>query len=385
MFDPSPGSRPTALELARALCPILDHPDATVPMRCAAPRTDECPLTLHGATPATARGRDIALLPGGLGAALAEAHVQLSLVGHEAHAVSVADSVLALDPTHDVALALRAIALTRQWNLTSFAHRANIGERAAEAVSVALRSASHLGTSHLADALVADYSGDIAYAVRALRRAIALEPLNSFAQEVLGRLEIEGGLGGLDRLRLAFGLDTSRLSAHVHIARELYFEGSVREALELLDELDRVRPDTNETRTLRCGLALWSRDVDMAARLLATFPTESPNILGAFRRLLETLIGARPFDETFEYIGVLNAVHTTPKRRAFYCQLWAELCGAFERLDGLRFVVHAAQLPLSDLRWLDACPALDVYRSEPAFKYARTLVEDRLTQAFDAR
>jgi len=385
MLDPSPSSRPTGLELEQALCAMLDHPEATVPVREGGSRAASSSLASRPSAGPSPSSRDIGLLPDGLGVALAEAHANLSLVGSEAPAVAVADAILARDRTHDVALALRAVALTRHWNLTSFEHRADIAERAAEAVSEALRGASHLAMSHLADALVADYSGDIAYAVRALRRAIAHEPLNAFAHEVLGRLELEGGLGGVDRLRLAFGLDMNRVSAHALIARALYFDGRVREAFEVLDEIDRIRSDANETRTLRCRLALWSRDLDAAAWLLASFPKDSPHIYGAFRRILETLTGARSFDDTFEYIEVLNAVHTTPKRRAFYCQLWAELCGAFERPVGLRYVVHAAQLPLSDLRWLDACPALDMYRAEPAFKYARTLVEDRLTQAFETR
>ena len=377
MLARQPEARPTAAEIERLLCNMFDLPHTV-------PGVATSPPSLGSVEPPTARvsrSSDLGALPDGLGVALAEGHAALATVGHESQAIAAADAVLARDPCHDVALGLRALALTRKWHLTSFEGRDDVAERAAEAVAAALRGASHLATSHVADALVADYSGNFAYAARALRRAIAIDPMHAFAHEVLGRIEIEAGIGGIERLRLALALDGNRVAVLALVARELHFSGDVDGASNLLDELDRIRPDTSEARSLRCRIAVWERDVDAARRVRAMFPAQVPAIGGAFARMLDVVLGTVSFDEAHAYIATLESVQTSPKRRAFYYQLWAEFCGAFGRPEGLRYIVHAAQAPLSDLRWLDACSALDAYRREPAFKYAHTLVEDRLTLA----
>lgn len=391
MLAPTPSERPTALEAERGLCALLDRvgPLVVDPVDAPPPADTDATHALRDRAHPSRIGRatssasaDPATLPDSLGLALAVAYASLAVVGQEADAAAVAARALEVDGTLDVALSLRALALARHWNLTHLDQAEDIAERAAEAVAEALRQAGHLADTHLADALVGDYSGDVAYAVRALRRALALDPLHAFSHEVLGRIEIEGGRGGVERLRMAFARDTSRHSTHALIARELYFEGDRAGAEHILTELERLRPAMNETRTLRCRIALWERDRATAERLLATLPHEGPPILDALRAMLEALTGAGTLERAIECMSLLQTVRTTPKRHAFHCQLWAELLGTFERPEGLRYVVHAAQLPLSDLRWLEACPSLDRYRAEPAFKYARALVEDRIDEAF---
>jgi serine/threonine protein kinase len=390
MLAVRPSDRPSANDLEAQLCAALDvvlKPSTSSSASRSRPRSEFDPeatvvrQTLVGTKSQGRVGWDLAALPGELGAALANAHRTLPNLGGENAALETCDAVLAIEPKHEVALSIRALALTRLWNLTVFGRTEDVSEQAAEAVAEALRSASQLPDTHLADALVADYSGDAAYAVRALERALACNPLHAFSHLILGRIEVEAGRGGFERLRLAFALDPTLLSTYTLIARELYFRGDSAQAMWLLQEAESLAPNAFETLSLRCRIALWNRDAEMAVRLLPHVERDGRFIGRVLRHLLAPVIEPANLSQALAFTTELNAVRTTPRRRAFYAQLWSELCGAFGRPEGLRYVVNAAQLPLADLRWLDACPAIDPFRAEPAFKYARSLVEDRIDDA----
>ncbi|MBM4358560.1 MAG: protein kinase [Deltaproteobacteria bacterium] len=380
--------RPQVRELEGELCAALDsilRADGSVSIARPTVRREPdleataIPLRASAPEPTARDDWDLSTLPSELGAALATAHRSLPNLGAEEAAIQASEAVLALRPKNAVATSLRALALTRLWNLTVFGRTEDVGERAVEAVAESLRGAGQLPDTHLADALIADYSGDTAYAVRALERALQRDPFHAFSHLILGRIEVEAGRGGFERLRLAYALDPTLLSTYTMIARDLVFRGDLTQAMWLLDEADSIAPGSNETLSLRVRIALWRRDADAAAKLLEQHVPGGGFIRKGFiEHLLTPLVEPSKLAQSLEYIVLLNTVRTSPKRRAFYCQLWAELCGTFGRPEGLRYVVNAAQLPLSDLRWIDACVALDPYRAEPAFKYARSLIEDRL-------
>jgi serine/threonine-protein kinase len=63
-------------------------------------------------------------------------------------------------------------------------------------------------------------------------------------------------------------------------------------------------------------------------------------------------------------------------------QLLTEVAAMVGEPVAERLVLSAANLPLSDLRWLDACPALEPLRGTPGFRLARSAVADRLERAF---
>lgn len=404
MLERQPDVRPSAKELEGVFCAALDSLPHVGSVATLAPAVDAAPPPPSPASPAPApsalegeatvvHGRrddesgprlrvcDLVALPDELGAALAFSHRKLANTGSEARAISVSEAALAHDPRHPVALSIRALALTRSWNLTAAGRLEDIGETAADAVADALRFAGHLPDTHLADALIADYSGDTAYAVRALERALAIDPLHSFSHLILGRIEIEAGHGGFERLRLSCALDPTQVSTYALASREHYFRGEVDEALRMLDEADRNVPDSNETLSLRARIALWNRDEASAAAVSNKLRPNAATIHRIYFEMLKAVGDPSKLEPALALIGSIEAIPTTPKRRAFLYQIWAELCGAFGRPEGLRYLVNAAQLPLSDLRWLDGCPALDFFRAEPAFKYARSLVEDRVDHA----
>jgi hypothetical protein len=73
-----------------------------------------------------------------------------------------------------------------------------------------------------------------------------------------------------------------------------------------------------------------------------------------------------------------------PKRRAFIHMIFVEVLANEDPNAALEHLLGAVQLPLADLRWLDACPALRPLRESSAFRIARATVAWRVTKAFDA-
>jgi tetratricopeptide (TPR) repeat protein len=327
---------------------------------------------------------DLAALPGGAARRLAAARQLLLTRVNDAGALAAIDDVLELEPGLDVAVALRALALTRLWN-SAASIDVEHADRAAAAVSRAVTEAPHLADTHVADALVADYGGDVAYAVRALRRALAREPLHAFSHEVLGRIELEGDVGGTERLHLAYELDAGQLGALAVLAREHLFSGQRDNADALLRTIEDARPRSNEAFSLRVRAALWTGDVQAVRTLRGHVDKEST----AVRRLLGSLIafslGELDIVVAEERLNAALAPTSSPKRRAFLHQLAAETFASVDPARALTHVVTAAGLPLTDLRWLDACPALTGLREARAFRTARATVQHRIDLAFDDR
>jgi serine/threonine-protein kinase len=250
-------------------------------------------------------------------------------------------------------------------------------------VATAVAHAPHLADTHLADALIADYSGDTPYAVRALRRALGCDPMHAFSHEVLGRIELEGGLArGANRLLFAHDLDGAQVGGLAVVARDHFFAGRQDDGHALLRAIDAIRPGGNESLGLRVRTCQWARDRAGAQALLATFVADDVPVRQLFRALLGAVIDDEARDGVRHQFATLIGAATSPKRLSYLHQLCAESFAHAEPAVALQHIVTAAQLPLSDLRWLDACPALAPLRDERSFGAARRIVEHRLDLAF---
>jgi hypothetical protein len=371
-----PGQRPTAAALERAFVELLVRFE---------PAVAPCDDNRSAGVPA-ARTVDLGAFAGGLGRRLAGARHKLLRIGREGEALVELDDILAVEPDLDVALSLRALALVRLWNRSHSAaadERNALAEKATQAVADARARAAHLADTHLADALIADYAGDTAYAVRALRRAHAHEPLHAFSHEVLGRIELEGCVGGVDRLLLAHELDPRQLGALSVVAREYFFTGRDDEAHALLARLESSRQWNNlEAMTMQLRLCLWRRDAGTAQELLRKAPKAGVIAVQLLFDCAAALGGAFSAVELAERAAHAVDQSMTSKRKSFVHQLAAEGLAALSPDEALCHVVSAARLPLSDLRWLDACPALAPLRRAPPFVEARAAVQERVDRAF---
>jgi len=361
-----PGDRPSARVVERTLGRTLARGTQAL---------EDRPTSTRGAV------IDVASLPAGLGLKLAVARSSLAVVGSEPEVLGIADEVLARTPDLDVAIALRALALVRAWSNTMAFD--DVADRAVVAVSEAVARAPHLADTHVADALIADGGGDIAYAVRALRRALARDPLHAWSHEILGRLELEGAVASEQRLRVAWAIDPAHRACGVHIARELMFQGRDDEALALLEEAD-VGGVLWEARILRGRRCLWRRDRDLARAMLAALPLEKRPMLEGMRVLLRYIDDDAHLDDVRAAFEALLLIPTSPKRRSFLHQMFIEVLAADDPEAALAHLLGAVQLPLADLRWFDACPVLAPLRASPAFQIARATVQMRVDEAFGA-
>lgn len=374
-LERAPGDRPTAAELELAFGELLHKVEpAGVP---------EGPAAGYGraASPAI----DLGGFAGGLGRRLAAARHKLLRVGREREALEDIDGIVAAEPELPVALALRALALVRLWNLShsqSADARNALADRAVQAVSEARARAPRLADTHLADALIAEYAGDICYAVRALKRAQMYEPLHAYSHEVLGRIELEAGLGGVDRLLLAYELDPRQFGALSVVAREYFMTGRDQEAEALLHKLEALEDaPVLEALAVRLRRSIWRRDAHEAKRLLSVAPVTSSIGMRFLLDCASALTGKFSAAQFIERAADTVAQSTSSKRRSFVHQLAAEGLVALSADHALRHVVSAARLSLVDIRWLDACPALAPLRELPAFRDARAAVKERLDRA----
>lgn len=367
MLAPGPGERPFAAEVATTLARL--HEAIEPPSR----RVSSAPPTAATLT----------RLPAHLGLRLAEARRRLCVNGNERHALAACDAALAQCPDLDVALALRALALVRLSTVTQADpwHPEVVGT-SAQAVAEAIARAPHLADTHVADALIAEASGNLAYAVRALSRALTREPLHAYAHEMLGRHELECGVDGDERVRLAHALAPTHVVGLVSVAREMFFVDRDTEAFALLDSLDRTHPGLYEVLSLRARAALWRRDEHAARFLLDRLPSSTLPFFRMLHAALDAFLGAAPLTEANAAFEHVMHRTLTPRRRSFLHQLWAELLGTLGDQAALHHLARAAELPLTDLRWLDACPPLAPFRAHPTFRETRALVVKRIVAAF---
>ncbi|MBM4358358.1 MAG: serine/threonine protein kinase [Deltaproteobacteria bacterium] len=363
-----PEDRPDARSVARAFARIAAE-------KADAPSVRELKLA--------SRRVDLGSLPDALGARLARARRRLTRIGNERETVAEIDAVLAAAPDLPEAVSVRALAMVRLWN-RSFLDQdtAAVADAAVEAVARAAGVAPHLPDTHLADALIADYSGDVAYAVRALGRALARDPMHAFSHEVLGRIELEAGLPGESRVELAHALDESQFGGLIASAREHLFSGREAEATDLLARIEAANPGSVEVSQLRTRHFVWSGDVASAREFLGRTEDVMIPIVRMQRMFLGAFLGSLPLTELSDTIEFLLAKPGPSQRKCFLHQLMAEVLASHGNPDALAHVVSAVQLPMADLRWFDGCDALAPLRGEAAFLAARGVVARRLELAF---
>ena len=69
---------------------------------------------------------------------------------------------------------------------------------------------------------------------------------------------------------------------------------------------------------------------------------------------------------------------SSKRRHAFFAQLKAEITGYKGEADRcIESVIASDELGLTDLLWIDRCPALDLVRHDPRFVLARSHVAAR--------
>ncbi len=217
-----------------------------------------------------------------------------------------------------------------------------------------------------------------------MRRALARDPLHSFAHEVLGGLELEACAGSDQRLRVAWALDPAQRDSAVVIARELFFRGHDDEGHALLRAADEQAP-LIETQVLRARVASWRADTALAEQTLRILDDERLLVhpgTPAIAMMLRAVLGEITVDDISAFFAELLKLPMSPKRRGFMFQVHVELIANVDLDQATSHLMSAVSLPFIDLRWLDACPALSPLRALPNFHIARATVKLRTEEAF---
>lgn len=285
-----------------------------------------------------------------------------------------------LAPGLPLVAALRAVTLVRRWT-ASWGGEVDIPDGAVRATNDAIAAAGQFPEAHLADSLVAHAYGDVRGMLRALARALARDPSHEPCRAILAQLELEAGLPS--SLNLGFLKRTGRVPAWVAVleARELLFDGRYEQARRAIDALEASPGGDVAAMTLRVRACLYRDDAGGAAALLPKLAvlTRHEPFARVLQHLLEQVARRRAGSDADDaFLQRLLSSPASPRRHTFYYQLVIELVARTEPEHALVLLWRAAHLPLTDLRWLDHCPALDVLREYPSFKSCRRAVRARL-------
>jgi serine/threonine-protein kinase len=290
-------------------------------------------------------------------------------------AIELLQQALAVAPGDAGIRSWLALALTRRAFFVAGADFSE-GRRMAEE---ALAAAPHSGEALLALGVVLFHTGEPAAATRALRQASARSPGLADAHAALGRILVEAGLTdeGLRRLEMALTLDPEIPNAHHEMGRTKALLGRWDEAEAVLEQL-RARDDVFSYWTLRARIALWRNQPDLAESFVAQLGNDARGM-----RLPQLMIdiarGRLNRDEAAVHFGELaRTASPLGRRRAFFLQLSAEMCGFLQQTEATLAAVEGAMAAgLIDRVWLDRCPALDVCRGEPRFVAAQAALAAR--------
>ncbi|MFO0757986.1 MAG: protein kinase [Byssovorax sp.] len=276
------------------------------------------------------------------------------------------ERALALAPDNPRLLAGYAMARARVWTSAP-----EVRAAAEQAAAHAAARAPDVPETHLAVATVRYQSGEAKLAVPALRRALALQPSNADAHELLGRILAETRLCEHARRHLttALTLEPDHVLGRFALTRLHELDGRHDEAELILD----ARPGLMMPALSR--MLMWRRDARRAAELLPRI-VDGHGPSGVSRLFLQAAAGL-PLD--LDYLQrVAQTSAAKPISQVFFRQAEAELAAALGDREGVfASLARAAAGPCFDLLWADRCPLFAGLRDDPRFIAARDLIAAR--------
>lgn len=296
-----------------------------------------------------------------------------------AECITLYQQALKLRPDDPQLLTGYALAQARMW----FFGAAGSGEAAQTSAERAVAVAPERGDSHLALASVRFSSCDVAGAVGELMLALERGPNLADAHDLLGRILVETGpvQSGMRHLEHALELEPNLKRTLVDRARIEALLGNWDHMERLLNEAEASRQTPTPMWVLRARMAMWQRNRERAATLLA-HPEIASGKQELVSRFLQVAAGGLKIDPAQLWEGVVFGVQTSsPRGRLFFHQLSTEIHAFQGETDAaMRSLARAVDVGLCDLIWYDRCPLLDMLRRDLRFKALRKVIAGRSAQ-----
>ena len=284
-------------------------------------------------------------------------------------------------PNSPILVAGHALALTR----CAFFKVERLPQ-AREAAVRALLLAPELGEAMIAAGAVALQEGRLAESYRYAQQALARAPSLVDAHLLKGRILAETGpLADAEQtLEIAIELDPRSIAGLMELARVQALLGrweSVTKTLAAGAQGDR----SFSVEVTRLRVALWTSDSQSfegaratVARMRKTLETSVPR----FVTFLDALLAVTPEPTRIDaLVREIERTEGASRRALFFHQIGMETSvGLGQDQVALALFKNANRLGLTDLSWVDRCPALDRLRTQPEFMVQRDAVQQRVAE-----
>jgi len=279
------------------------------------------------------------------------------------------------------AVAVHALASMRTWFMRSVDPERDWGPMARASVERAVRLAPELAETHMARGMMATQEGDWRTAVLSLRAALDVAPTFAGALQYLGSLQCEAGRAdeGLERLRLAYELDSNLAIALYEFARCSALRGRMEEFRRTTTQLMNHPLLQLPAILLRMRVAAWTGDHEELKKTHLELLKEPAAVSRHAQEYAATVLGKLELEASMAVFDSLLAGRLSPRFASMMCQLVTEvLCLKGQPQRALLYLRRAADSSLIDLEWIDRCPALVPIRSLPEFDAERLKVRTRV-------
>ncbi len=296
--------------------------------------------------------------------------------------VALFEELLHRSPADARLLLHYALTLSRLW----FFGGQDGAQKAQAAAEQLVKVAPNHSASFLALAGVLFQGTDLVGTVRALGRALTLNPDLADAHELLGRILVETGpiRDGLMRLTLARTLDPGLFRVLVDQARTCALLGDFDRAHALLAD-DSLRGRSFAIQwILRGRLCLWARDQKRALQYLAD-PEIVQGLYPRAKLLFHAAAGHNQIEPQMVLSAGIGSERSSPRGRTFVFQMQAELFATYGQLEQtVRSVARSVDAGLTDLAWLERCPPLQPLSKDPRMTALHRVVYGRALAIRDA-
>ncbi len=245
------------------------------------------------------------------------------------------------------------------------------------------RKAVALGPEHVeartALASILLGTGDYIASAREAAAALRTGPDHPDAIELVARFLGESGrtAESIAAYEAVLAVDPSRDVLRYEIVRLRALTGDWDSALALADESPQPG-SVNMYWLLRWRLLMWRRDKEGAQEALATASKGTFEFRTVAIAMLSFIAGVTGPEAALEDIRARSQGMRAVRLRVLLHQMTAEVCALLGDSDATLAALQAADAVwLLDILWLDHCPLLDDYRTDPTFLAVRSSVAER--------